>query len=186
MGLGRRAFSVVLLAVAGAAVGCGGDGDQPSDAANQEAVEARIDRERDEAARIARQDERLKLLERELKEAKRAPRTRTVTAPGTASPPPAAATTATAPAGDDWPGGAAHTVILASVASEAEARALQRRASDAGLDAGVLFSSSYRSLRPGFWVAFSGTFPSSSAAAARQARARSLGFGDAYVRFVSP
>jgi len=88
--------------------------------------------------------------------------------------------------GDDWPGGRAYTVILGSSSSESAARALQRRASNAGLDAGMLFSSDYRSLRPGYWVTFSGTFPSSSAAGERQVRARSQGFADAYVRFVSP
>jgi len=74
---------------------------------------------------------------------------------------------------------------LASVASEAEARRVQAAASRSGLDAGVLYSTNYRSLKPGFWVVFSGTSPSKQDADRRAARAKSLGYGDAYPRFVS-
>jgi hypothetical protein len=185
----RAAFSVIVVALTMSASGCGSDSDDGNAGRDDaQAIEARIDRERAEAARLARQDERLKTLERELKEAKRKPRTRTVTAP---QPTAASAPNTPAPAvpgssSDDWPGGTVHTVILGSKGSESEARDLQRQANDAGLQAGVLFSSSYRSLRAGFWVTFSGAFPSSSAAAERRTRARAAGFSQAYVRFVSP
>lgn len=85
-----------------------------------------------------------------------------------------------------WPGGSGYTVILASSRAESDARATQRQASAAGLDAGVLRSSDFASLRPGFWVVFSGTFEQVDGARKRQSRARSLGFADAYTRFVSP
>src|SRR5205814_977840 len=73
---------------------------------------------------------------------------------------------------DDWPGGPGYSAILASRTSEAEARAVQRQASDRGLDAGVLFSSNFRSLRRGFWVVFSGTFSSNPLAIRRADRAQ--------------
>jgi hypothetical protein len=63
--------------------------------------------------------------------------------------------------------GAAVTVVIASVDSEPAARALQREASDRGLDAGVLHSDDYSSLRPGYWVVFSGSFASQEAASAQ-------------------
>jgi cell division septation protein DedD len=85
-----------------------------------------------------------------------------------------------------WPGGSAYTVILSSSSADARARAIQRRASDGGLDAGVLRSSDFASLRPGFWVVFSGAFKQVDDARERQSRARALGFPQAYTRFVSP
>lgn len=85
----------------------------------------------------------------------------------------------------DWPGGSGYTVILASESSESAARSTQSRASAAGLDAGVLYSNNFRSLRPGYWVVFSGTFTTQSDAARRAARAKELGYRDAYPRFVS-
>jgi hypothetical protein len=86
----------------------------------------------------------------------------------------------------DWPGGSGYTVILASKTSEVDARNVAARAAAAGLDAGVLDSSNFRSLRPGYWVAFTGVYPTQPAAAAAAAQARQLGFTDAYSRFVSP
>jgi len=43
----------------------------------------------------------------------------------------------------------------------------------------------YRSLRPGLWVVFSGTSSSKQDANRRAARAKSLGYRDAYPRFIS-
>jgi hypothetical protein len=86
-------------------------------------------------------------------------------------------TTAEAPGGggggsSDWPSGTtAWTAILSSVRSESDARAAKARVASAGEDAGVLFSSDYPGLRPGFWVVYSGSFPSQAAA---EAHARSL------------
>lgn len=87
---------------------------------------------------------------------------------------------------DDWPGGPGFTAILASLDSVVEARAIQRRASDLGLDAGVLLSDDFASLRRGYWVVFSGIYESNASAEQRVARARALGFKTAYPRFVSP
>jgi len=96
-----------------------------------------------------------------------------------ASSPPGANTT-------EWSSGSSYTAILASKATEAQARAIQHTASERGLDAGVLFSSRFRSLRPGYWVVFSGAFASVDSASTHAQRARDLGFADAYPRYVSP
>jgi len=55
----------------------------------------------------------------------------------------------------------------------------------AGLpDAGVLLSTQHSSLRPGYWVKFSGVL-SHDDAVTRMQEAQAAGFGDSYVRFVS-
>lgn len=180
---GRRCMTQGPLAVAMVGVlafaGCGGD---------EQATEQRIQRERAEAAVIAKQEERIKLLEREArkKEARGSPATVTQAPPPErpAAAPPATSTDNT-PRSDDWPGGPGYTTILASVPSEAEARRIQTQASERGLDAGVLFSSNYRSLRSGYWVVFSGTSSRKKDADQRSARAKSLGYPEAYPRFVS-
>jgi hypothetical protein len=145
-----------------------------------------IGRERAEAAQGARQDERIKQLEREAR--RRASRsTKGQNAVPLVPTPAGDASPVTKPSRhtDNWPAGSGYTVILASLGTEQEARATQRRASDAGLDTGLLNSSDFSSLRPGYWVVFSGTYAGAEAARPRQGRVRSLGFADAYVRFVS-
>lgn len=179
-------IALASVAVAAGSVGCGASGDAEDPAAERDAaIEQRIDRERDEAARDARQEERIRRLERELNS-----RTSTSSGAGrrsaSAVAPSGAADSAQGAPGDDWPGGSGYTVVLASETSESAARATQRRASDAGLDAGMLRSGDYSSLRAGYWVVFSGVYSASDTAKERQTRARSLGFTDAYVRFVAP
>jgi hypothetical protein len=77
-------------------------------------------------------------------------------------------------------------VILGSEGTEADARAVAAQATAAGLNAGVLDSTNFRSLRLGYWVAFSGLYATQPEAASAAQRARQLGFADAYPRFVSP
>jgi serine/threonine protein kinase len=86
----------------------------------------------------------------------------------------------------DWPGGSGYSAMIGAFSSQARARRWQLQAVRRGLDAGVLFSSEFNSLRPGYWVVFSGSFDSESEAAARAARAQQLGYSDSYPRFVSP
>lgn len=153
---------------------------------NEQATEQRIQRERAEAAVIAKQEERIRQLEREARAKGSAGPTKTVTqAPAPRTTPPPADDSTAARAQDDWPGGSGYTAILASVGSQAEARRIQTEATGRGLDAGVLYSSNYRSLRAGYWVVFSGTSQSKGAADERAARAKSLGYSQAYPRFVS-
>lgn len=168
---------VAALVLCASLVACGAGDDQ--------ATEERIARERQEAAVIAAQEERIRQLEGEREGGGDADQGVSPTAgrpdqvedPSTGGEPPAG--------GDDWPGGSAYTTILASVRSEAEARRIQTEASGRGLDAGVLFSSSYRSLRPGYWVVFSGTSSDKGDADRRSSRAKSLGYSTAYPRLVS-
>lgn len=90
-----------------------------------------------------------------------------------------------------WPAGTdGFTIILASIPesrgrSEADARAGRARA--AGLDGvGVLRSSDYGSLRPGYWATFTGVYGTLNAARAQLAPARAAGFPSAYTRRVAP
>ena len=160
---------------------CGG-GSSSSSTASDGAAELAHQRElaqaRRQGAQAAREAARIKDLEREVHAAREDARTSQ-----SQSPPP---TAAAEPDTNDWPGGSGYTAILASVASDSEARSIQTEATGKGLDAGVLFSSEYSSLRPGYWVVFSGIFQSTGEAAERADHAHELGYSDAYPRFVSP
>jgi hypothetical protein len=94
--------------------------------------------------------------------------------------------TPTVTATGSWPAATvAWTVVLASVGSRSEAEAQQERAHQAALpEAGVLLSTQHSSLRPGYWVAFTGVL-SHDEVVRRQQQARTSGFADAYARFVS-
>jgi hypothetical protein len=88
-----------------------------------------------------------------------------------------------------WPAGQdGYTIVLKSVPvgegrAEADAAAQQARAN--GLpQVGVLNSSNYSSLTPGYYVAFSGIYSSQSQATSALPNARSNGFPTAYVREV--
>ena len=58
--------------------------------------------------------------------------------------------------------------------SESAARAIEQRAIGSGLNPGVLYGSNFGSLRPGYWVVFSGVYATQSDAARSAARARNL------------
>ena len=86
-----------------------------------------------------------------------------------------------------WPfGRTAYTVVLSSYPSATgtkTASALAHRALAAGLiDVGILDSSRYSSLHPGYLVVFSGVYESADDAASAQQQAQKLGFGRAYTR----
>jgi hypothetical protein len=71
--------------------------------------------------------------------------------------------------GDDWPGGDAWTVQVSSVRNRAGADRLVKRMKAAGKDAGVLASADHEGFRrSGYWVVFSGTFPTKAEAVAAQ------------------
>ncbi|CAN5166131.1 hypothetical protein BH18ACT12_BH18ACT12_17540 [soil metagenome] len=126
-----------------------------------------------------------------------APATATVALPTTAGPPstptapPPATTTAPAPGSlTGWPADqSGFTVVLISIPTSAGrpvAIARARAASRAGLpQVGVLESSRYSSLHPGYYVVFSGNY--SSRAQAEQAReaASGRGFPLAYAREIT-
>jgi hypothetical protein len=118
----------------------------------------------------------------------------TTTAPTTTTLPTTtqATTTTTTTTGTltTWPAGKdGYTVVLRSVPKSqgrGPAEAEARRAMNAGLpQAGVLDSSDYSSLNPGYYVAFSGIYDTKAQAESGLSNARSKGFPLAYVRQVA-
>lgn len=103
----------------------------------------------------------------------------------------AAPTTSTAPQGlVSWPSGrSGYTVVVASVpvtAGRSSAVANAHRALAAGLaSVGVLESSQYSSLHPGYYVVFSGIYGSAAEAARAVSAARSAGFANPYARQIT-
>ena len=107
-------------------------------------------------------------------------------------PPPAPPPSPPTPPGspEEWPAGTdGYTVILASIPESrgrAEADVRAARARNAGLDeVGVLFSSSFGSLRAGYWVTFTGVHDTLNAARTELGAARAAGFPSAYTRRVA-
>jgi len=85
-----------------------------------------------------------------------------------------------------WPAGtSAHTIVLRSATTRAAAEATAARAVGVAQPPGVLWSSDHASLRPGYWVAFTGTYATRDAAAADLPVFRAAGFPSAYVRRVA-
>lgn len=86
-----------------------------------------------------------------------------------------------------WPVGRnGYTIVLKSVPksegrSQADAAA-QRARSNGLTQVGVLDSSDYSSLNPGYWVTFTGIYDTQSQADAGLSNARAKGFPTAYVR----
>lgn len=90
-----------------------------------------------------------------------------------------------------WPPGQpGYTIILASVAEaqgRSEADSVAQRATAAGLtQVGVLRSADFSSLRPGWWVVYSGVYGTDAEARAALPQARAAGFASAYPRRVAP
>ena len=89
-----------------------------------------------------------------------------------------------------WPAGrSGYTVVLNSIpttAGRAKAMDEARRAIRAGLqDVGVLESSGFSTLHPGYYVVFSGFYPGSAAATNAVAAARDAGFRTPYPRQIA-
>jgi hypothetical protein len=118
------------------------------------------------------------------------PTTPTHTTPIVTQPPPTTTPPTTAPHSSNqltsWPTRDGYTVVLQSIpagASRANAVRTAKQALAAGLpQVGVLDSAQYSSLHPGYYVVFSGVYPSSAAAAAHIAEAQRAGFRAAYAR----
>lgn len=179
------ALALVLIFLAMLIAGCGGSDSGADDLARQQ----ELAQARKEAAQDARQSATIEQLERKVDRLKKGDGGDATAAP---TPTPAPAPVTPEPEGDttaslgDWPGGSGYAAMLGAFSSEENARSRQREATEMGLDAGVLYSNNFSSLRPGYWVVFSGTFATESEAAARAAHAQELGYSDAYPRFVSP
>jgi len=113
-------------------------------------------------------------------------------APATPTAPPPATTTAPRPGTlTAWPAGqSGYTVVLESIPASSDGRALAleraRSASRAALpQVGVLDSSQFSSLHPGYSVVFSGIYDSRDAADRALAAANAKGFSAAYVRQIT-
>jgi SPOR domain len=114
------------------------------------------------------------------------PGTATPTTPGTTTPGAAPPTAAPAPPAG-WPSGrTAYTVVMLSSPSRARAEAFARRYAAQGVAVGVLDSSRFASLRPGYWVVFSGQYAGLAPAEAAAQRLQARGVGGAYGRLVKP
>jgi hypothetical protein len=90
-----------------------------------------------------------------------------------------------------WPTGVSgYTVVLTSVpvnSGRRDAIAQARRALAAGLSrVGLIDSSQYSSLHPGYYVVFSGTYSSMGDAQTGATRAHSRGYAAAYARRITP
>jgi mannan endo-1,4-beta-mannosidase len=111
--------------------------------------------------------------------------TGTITPAPTPSPTPTSTST---PSSDvaGWPAGEeAYTVVLMSSTSRTAAEERARELTTAGTEAGVLQSDDFSSLRPGYWVVFSGTYETEEAASQAAEDLGSTAAG-AYVRYVEP
>lgn len=112
------------------------------------------------------------------------PETPTAPPPATTSAPPPGTLTA-------WPAGqTGYTVVVESIPRGAGGRGLAleraRAASRGGLPkVGILDSSRYSSLHPGYYVVFSGIYSSRGEADQAQAAANAKGFQAAYVRQIT-
>ena len=89
-----------------------------------------------------------------------------------------------------WPGPSAYTVVLASLPvsggkASARQKALDALHSGLGPDVGVLASSDYSSLHPGYYVVFSGVYESQSEAQNHLSAARRAGFNTPYAKRVA-
>ena len=123
-----------------------------------------------------------------------APPEQTGTLPTEAAPAPQTSTAGAPPttAGGltEWPAGTSgYTIVLNSVptsAGRAQATREAKKARSAGVsDVGVLDSSDYPSLHPGYYVVFSGVFDTMSEANSSLSRVHSSGYGQAYTRRIA-
>jgi hypothetical protein len=112
-------------------------------------------------------------------------------APSTPTTPPPATTTTPAPGAlTAWPvGRTGYSVILESIprsSGRSLAVARAREASRSGLpEVGVLESSRYSSLHPGYYVVFSGVYASSSQAERARVSAAAKGFPGSYTKLIT-
>lgn len=90
----------------------------------------------------------------------------------------------------EWPKGRnGWTLVLVSIPTSSGRQAALARAQqalDAGLtQVGVIDSSGYSSLHPGYYVIFSGVYPSLSEAQAAASKAAAAGYGNTYARRIT-
>jgi formin 2 len=87
----------------------------------------------------------------------------------------------------EWPSGrTAYTVVLVSATSRNAADAKAEQAIKRGIEAGVLRSDDFSTLRAGYWVVFAGQYDTSEQATRAADRYAEEGFGGGYPRQVKP
>lgn len=87
----------------------------------------------------------------------------------------------------EWPAGrTAYTVVLVSATSRNAADAKAEQAIKRGIEAGVLRSDDFSTLRAGYWVVFAGQYDTSEQATRAADRYAEQGFGGGYPRQVKP
>ena len=122
-------------------------------------------------------------------------RNATTTTTAAATTPTTAATTTTAtpatprraptPQLASWPVGlSGWTVVVARVSTRASARAIATRVAQAGSPVGVLETRQHPNLTPGYWVVFSGRYPTPTAARTAAAALVARGQAGAHVALV--
>jgi hypothetical protein len=100
---------------------------------------------------------------------------------------PAAGATAKPATIAGWPTGlSGWTVVLAQRRRQARAENVARLFAGAGVQVGVLHSSNHPLLVPGYWIVFSGRYPTEAAARAAAANLRASGHRRAIAREVAP
>jgi hypothetical protein len=85
----------------------------------------------------------------------------------------------------DWGSASGYTVVLSSGLTREQSERFKQKARTAGIDAGILWSSDYPSLRAGFWVVYAGRFATTQQANGLQQQLKSRGYPTSYVRYVS-
>jgi hypothetical protein len=119
--------------------------------------------------------------------AQAAPATTTQTGPATTTQAAPAATTQPSPAAQiaNWPVGLpGWTVVLASTRSQSSAQSTASSLGATGLPVGILSSSEHGAMAPGFWIVFSGRYPTQAAAQAKAAALAANGHPSAQARLV--
>jgi len=107
------------------------------------------------------------------------------TAPAVSTPKPAAAQKPVTIAG--WPTGlSGWTVVLAQRRRQARAENVARLFAGAGVEVGVLYSSNHPLLVPGYWIVFSGRYPTEAGALTAAKKLRAAGHRRAQAREVAP
>jgi hypothetical protein len=105
-----------------------------------------------------------------------------VSAPGGVDSPTSA--TASGRIGPPGPSNVWTVILHGALGSRAEASALARAAAVDFPDPGLLFSTDYPNLQPGFWVVYAGRYDGEAAAGSVAQRARETGYSGAYPRWL--
>lgn len=180
-GLLLASLTLTACCAVGAA-GCG-DSDSTGQADKAAVVQQQIEQARRDGATDARNNERIRQLEHEVREQKKAEQSRTVTQTVVAPTQPSEAATQ---GSSSTSGSSGWVAQLGSFTTSAAAQSQAERLSGQGLDVGVLDSNSYSPMRGGYWVVFAGFYTTRAGADGAVSSARADGVRDAFARYITP